>query len=249
MKSLWLLALASAIAPFIAAPTAGAADDPDKPYLQTLEDDPEATFHLFLPPGYGASREFPLLVSLHGAGEKGNRMARYWKNAALRHNMILCCPNAAGESWTRADMLRVINIVEHLLLEYAIDKNKILLNGVSAGGAVAYVLGFTIPVMFPYLNPMSAGFGPGLAKLVPDAERRPLYITHGARDELIPPENGGAKAARLLKANGFDVAYSERPNDGHELPEGEQEKILNWFKEQCARDRVRRSGENSALDY
>ena len=193
-------------------------------------------YSLLLPPDYQRPLDYPLLISLHGAGEKGDRMVRYWKESAAHHNVILCCPNSSGASWAQPDMLRMIQITEHVLKNYSVDRKRILLSGISAGGAVTYLLGFTIPVLYPYLNPMSAAFGDSYLKLLKDAEKRPLYITHGAKDDLISPAEGGALAAKVLKENGFDVSYVERPNDGHQVPEGEQENILNWFEHECAKE-------------
>jgi len=200
--------------------------------LNRLPSDNQATYYLLLPPGYKSATTYPLIVSLHGAGEKGDRMVRYWKEAAAQRGFFLCCPNSEGFTWSTKDLMRIIKIMEYVEHFYSIDSQRVLLNGVSAGGAVTYYLGLAMPNQFHYLNPMSAGFSDAFLPLLKKAKPAAAYITHGLKDNVIPP-SAGSDAAKLLQLNGFDVTYVERPNDGHQVPEGEQETILAWFENKC----------------
>ena len=195
--------------------------------LRHLPNNEKATFYLLIPPTYKKSRTYPLLVSLHGAGEKGDRMVRYWKRAAADRGFVLCCPNSVGFSWAQADVNRILTIMEYVLRTYSVDRKRILLNGISAGGMVTYYLGFMVPNLFPCINPMSAALNDSFLPLLKKAKPMPVFITHGAKDTTIPP-SAGRKAAEILRKRGFDVTYLERPEDGHEVPEGVQERILLW---------------------
>lgn len=201
--------------------------------LFKLPTDTHASYYLITPSGYKAEAKYPLIVSLHGAGEKGDRMVRYWKEAAGKAGCILCCPNSEGFSWNSQDLIRIVKIVERVRQFYSIDPNRMLLNGISAGGAVTYYLGLSLPNYFRCLNPMSAAFGDSFRPLLQKVKPIPVYITHGAKDNVIPP-SAGSSAAQLLKRHGFDVTYVEKPNDGHQVPEGEQEVILQWFADHCS---------------
>ncbi len=197
--------------------------------LYALDDRAEATFYLLIPPHYDAETEYPLIISLHGAGEKGDRMMRYWKEAAAKRGMILLCPNSRVYGWDQESVMDILHEIDAVIREYSVDQDKALLSGISAGGTITYALGLTGKGMFPYLNPMSTALREEYLAHVDDSEKPKLYITHGARDEMISPEQGGEKAAKQLSERGFDVTFVLRLDDGHEVPEGEQERILEWF--------------------
>jgi phospholipase/carboxylesterase len=201
--------------------------------LFKLPTDSFASYYLLTPSGFKSTDKYPLIVSLHGAGEKGDRMVRYWKEAASNAGCVLCCPNSEGFSWDSKDIVRIVKIVEYVRQTYSIDPNRILLNGISAGGAVTYYLGLSLPNYFRCLNPMSAAFGDAFKPLLDKVKPMPVYITHGAKDNVISP-SAGTGAAQLLKQKGFDVTFVEKPNDGHQVPEGEQEAILKWFADRSS---------------
>ncbi len=222
-----IFCLFSLLAPFVHGDEEVKKDD----RLFHLPADQKAAYYLLTPPEYDSSQRYPLIVSLHGAGEKGDRMVRYWKEAAAKFGCVLCCPNSEGFSWNREDMKRILLIVQTVEKDYSIDPKRVLLNGISAGGAVTYILGLSVQVLFPYLNPMSAGFNKGYDTLLQRAKPVPIFITHGTKDDVIPAAQGRF-AEELFRKFQFKVTYIEKPEDGHNLPEGEQPTILQWFKNQ-----------------
>lgn len=203
-------------------------DELPKDYLNNLPNREGATYYLVPPPSYDGESVYPLIVSLHGAGEKGDRMVRYWKDAAAKRNMFLLCPNSTVYAWDQENALNVLHCLDRVIQEHSINQEKILLSGVSAGGTITYALGLAGKGMFPYLNPMSTMLQDQFIKQMQEGNKPKVYITHGANDENLPAKFG-EEAAKQLSDKGLDVTFVLRPNDGHEVPEGEQESILNWF--------------------
>jgi phospholipase/carboxylesterase len=199
-----------------------------KDYLHQLPGRKWASYYLIPPPSYHDDSVYPLIISLHGAGEKGDRMVRYWKEAAAKRNMFLVCPNSTVYAWDQENAINILHCIDKVIKDFSVNQEKILLSGISAGGTLTYALGLAGKGEFPYLNPMSTMLQEQfLAQLKPENHAK-IYITHGANDENVSPEYG-EQAAKKLSEKGLDVTFVLRPNDGHEVPEGEQEAILNWF--------------------
>lgn len=197
-------------------------------YLHKLPDRKNATYYLIPPTSYDGESAYPLIISLHGAGEKGDRMVRYWKAAAAKRNMFLLCPNSTVYAWDHENMLSILHCLDRVVNEYSIDKEKILLSGISAGGSITYAMGLAGVGAFPYLNPMSTVLQDQFLDQLKPENHAKVYITHGANDVNVSPVYG-ERAAKTLSDQGLDVTFVLRPDDGHEVPEGEQEAILEWF--------------------
>lgn len=206
-----------------------AADELPKENLYPLPEQKNATFYLLTPPDYTKEKSYPLIISLHGAGEKGDRMVRYWKDAAAKRGMILLCPNSHVYGWDQESAMNILRSIDHVSQSYSINKEKIMLSGISAGGSITYALGLAGKGSIPYLNPMSTALQDQYLSYAQEGGKAKIYITHGAKDEMISAEQGGEAAAKKLSGKGFDVTFVLRPEDGHEVPEGEQDAILNWF--------------------
>ena len=63
----------------------------------------------------------------------------------------------------------------------------------------------------------------------PKADKLPVYIAHGEKDQLFPVSFIRA-VERNLSEWGHDVTYHEIPDFGHAYPSGENRTILDWFE-------------------
>ncbi|MFB3788676.1 MAG: hypothetical protein ACE15F_20145 [bacterium] len=205
---------------------------PREESLQSLPGDKTIQFNLVLPPDYKPAKRYPLLISLHGAGGKGADMIPFWKSAAAKFGVILCCPKSVGITWKKYDLPRVPRIVDYLIKTYSIDPNKTLLSGFSDGGAFTYYLGFQRPDLFHFLNPMSGGYSDVFLRQGTPIQPVPMFITHGRKDEVIPVFSS-RKAVNSLKRYNFPITYQEEPSAGHSMAAFKDypEKILQWFLE------------------
>jgi poly(3-hydroxybutyrate) depolymerase len=120
----------------------------------------QADYLLFLPKGYDAknARRWPLILFLHGAGERGTNVwttavhgpARYIEKHPEFPFIVVSpvCPN--GAKWSD-DLL--LGLLDSITANYAVDTNRIYLTGLSMGGFGAWSLATTYPERFAAVAP------------------------------------------------------------------------------------------------
>jgi predicted peptidase len=133
-----------------------------------LESDP-IPFRLYLPHFVEGDAELPLLVWLHGAGERGDDNVSHlrWLHLAMLGQddppriAILAVQCPANRGWSsndrELDQLAVVqDIVEALTEELPIDRNRVCLSGVSSGGYACWEYVLRHPSQFAAVVPISA---------------------------------------------------------------------------------------------
>ena len=134
----------------------------------------------------------PLIIFLHGSGEKGNDLEKvkihgplkYLKNHEL-DSYILAPQCPENEYWNSEVLYQLILKIEK---ENNIDNNRIYLTGLSMGGRGAWNLAFAYPEKFAALVPIA-----GYADRIPVIEnckiaKIPTRIFHGLLDDVVAYE-------------------------------------------------------------
>jgi predicted esterase len=182
-----------------------------------------------------AKNGLPLLVFLHGSGERGNNNEIQLKNGVMafcepeqwRKNpcfiLVPQCPE--GQSWT-ADRGRPFHPKAtppmHLLMELIdstlaqhpeIDRRRIYLTGLSMGGFGTFDLLARRPELFAAAIPVCGG---GDEETVSRFAHIPLWAFHGSRDEVVYPERSRSMTAAIKRAGG-SPHYREYHTLGHAI--------------------------------
>jgi predicted peptidase len=163
---------------------------------------------LHLPEGYQAdtSRRWPLILFLHGAGERGNdlnkvavhgppklvsrqvrtrkgespeeKAARQTAAELLRKNFIIASPQCPSNTrWHAQELAALLDEVEKSL---RVDRQRIYLTGLSMGGYGTWDLGLGLPERFAALAPIRGG----LNTITPLLNRR--HPTRGPIQRDLP---------------------------------------------------------------
>lgn len=182
--------------------------------------DADFRYCVFVPPGYTPDKHWPLILFLHGAGERGQDgflQTEVGLGRAIRCysdwcRAIVVFPQCRPEqSWT-GDMARLaLECVEQTAREYPIDAGRLYLTGISLGGAGVWTLAAAAPDRWAAIAPV-CGFGE--AALAQKLASIPTWVFHGDKDDRVPPARSREMVQAIRQAGG-NPRYTEFPGVGH----------------------------------
>jgi poly(hydroxyalkanoate) depolymerase family esterase len=191
-------------------------------------------FKLFVPASY-AGVPMPLLVMLHGCKQNPDDFAAGTRMNALaeQHGFLVAYPaqtmrDNLANCWNwfeRAQQVRggvepelIAGIVAQIGIAYAVESSRVFVAGLSAGAAMAVILGATYPEVFAGVaahsglplgaaHDVASAFSAmqGAAAATAAATRQPAVPTlviYGDADPTVAPGNGAAVVAQSVRAHG-----------------------------------------------
>jgi predicted peptidase len=173
------------------------------------------------PEGYGGdmTRKWPLVIFLHGSGERGNDLEMLKKHgppkliaAGQKFPAVIAslqCP--ANELWNPHGVKAV---TDHLIKTERIDASRVYLTGLSMGGFGTWETAFEYPNTYAAIAPICGGAG---VRWVTASRLKhlPAWIFHGDKDGAVPVENSH-KIHNALQKLGAPVKLSIYPGVGHD---------------------------------
>ena len=201
--------------------------------------DEQRVYVVYVPREYSPQKQWPLIVSLHGMGERGDDgllqtevgIGRAIRRHADRFPCIIVMPQCPTKSlWTGA-----IDDIETAIADtraaYAIDPARIYLTGLSMGGFGTWIYGADHLDLFAALMPICGG------GRVDDAAKLagiPIWAFHGGDDKTVPPKKSQEMVEAIKKAGG-DIKYTEFPGVGHNSWDAayDNPRTMKWLLEQC----------------
>lgn len=188
-------------------------------------------YKLYVPRGYSARRRWPLLVMLHGCKQHPDDFALGTRMNALaeKHRLLIAYPwqpktanpslcwnwfNPRDQRRGAGEPAIIAGIVREIGESYRVDPERVFVAGLSAGGAMAAVMGETYPELFSAVG-IHSGLATGTAHDVVSAfaamrgeelrmqTRRPAslgaaapdgprtIVFHGDADTVVHPSNSG----------------------------------------------------------
>ncbi len=196
--------------------------------------------------------EYPLVLFLHGAGERGNDNNAQLKWGVLKfaeeefrskHPAIVIAPQAPeNEYWANPvwrdegsalleeptrPLAAVYELLNAYLEEQPIDENRIYVTGLSMGGFGTWDLIVRYPGLFAAAVPICAGGDVSKAPLIKDV---PIWAFHGAKDEVVAPHYSRDMIAAIREAGGLP-GYTEYPDVAHDswIPAYNDSYMLEWL--------------------
>ncbi|WP_144243888.1 PHB depolymerase family esterase [Sphingopyxis sp. MWB1] len=218
-----LAALALSLAPALpalamAAPTtAPATTDGQSP--QPAIEAGNYPYQLFLPRGYSADSkaDWPLLIFLHGSGERGNDLARVKVHGPPKiadrnphFPFVTVSPLlGADQDW---DVAKLDRLLDHIVATHRIDRTRIYLTGLSRGGHASWRWAIAQPHRFAAVAPVAGRGDPAGACALKDT---PVWAFHGDRDDVVTPEGSFAMARAIRACGGQRSRLTIYPDLGH----------------------------------
>lgn len=202
--------------------------------MQTVYTAEPLNYALYVPKSYDGSTPFPLILFLHGKGERGTDPHRLEKYGLPKRLMtqpdfpcIVLSPQCPDETRWHHHIDKVLALLDMMTSQYNVDTRRIYLTGLSMGGQGALILALQHPERFAALVTICTRippeeYYPDFMAHLPRLQTMPIWIFHGARDDVVPAENAQRLAAalvdagatvtmtiyRLLNHNSWDAAYS-----------------------------------------
>ena len=197
----------------------------------------KGVYTLFVPKNYDAIRPWPLVVGLHGGGADGKDgkdvvgtgrgAMNFYAHGGARFGYLVVCPSAVRAPWQNPMNDSFLNsVLEEVCLLYNVDLNRVYLTGHSMGGYGTWHFGPRYAHRWAVVAPMAGGGANGFNRLRKTGT--PVYIYHGADDNVVSCGNSRVAAESLRKA-GDDFIYTEIPDSGHGFPRDVAEEMWSFF--------------------
>ncbi len=174
-------------------------------------------YHLYIPPAESDNQLYPMLLFLHGIGERGSDIELVKKHGL--NNMLIArdplpfiviSPQLPEDEWWDSETLNAL--IDHALDAYPVDSDRVYVTGLSMGGNGAWDVITRYPEIFAAAIPI-CGWGNRL--MAHHAKEIPLWVFHGDEDPVIPLERSQEMVDAFRHAGG-NVALTVYPETGHD---------------------------------
>jgi predicted peptidase len=170
------------------------------------------------PPGF-AEEPRPLVLFLHGAGERGEDLqlvTRHGLPAAIERGrnvpFIAISPQCPANCWWSQMTVDLVELLDELDEDLHVDPQRICVTGIGMGGYGAWKLAAEHPEMFAALVPICAA---GEDAWAPALRALPTWAFHGDHDSVVDVEQS-RRMLRALAAVGAPAKLTELVGAGHE---------------------------------
>ena len=219
---------------FVCAFSAFAVDINDSEKRVFENEDTTLPYRLIMPENYDESKDYPVLVFLHGAGERGNDNELQFANSV--QSIADCLPECIivvpqcpeNEQWVDTpwgkgaysieevpesnELIALMELLDSLQEELSVDADRIYASGLSMGGFGAWDL------MMRHNDYFAAGIlvcGGGDISQAEALKDTPLFVFHGSDDTVVPVSGSRDVVQAIKDAGGELVTYIEYKGESH----------------------------------
>jgi predicted peptidase len=201
-------------------------------------------YKVYLPPGFDARKSWPVILFLHGGGERGTDAVRHTEvglGAAVRahpelYPAVIVFPQIPrGQVWFGEQADFATAALDQVMAEFGGDPDRVSLVGLSLGGYGVWSLAYARPDRYAAIVSIAGGIVPpaymrARLQVLPETlaaddpyaataskvKRIPAWLFHGAADDSVPVTESRLLVEALKKAGGAPK-YTEYAGAPHNV--------------------------------
>ena len=187
----------------------------------------------YLPKDFDENKKYPLVMFLHGAGERGEALEEVASHGFLKHvkngkeyPFICIAPQCPDRYWG-CYMESLKAFLEDICDTLPVDKSRVYLTGLSMGGTGTFMFAMANPEKFAAIAPVC---GTGIVWYGEALENVPVRMYHGDLDETVPITESINMLTRINKRGGnaeLKICYGVAHNAWDYAYAGDE--LVNWF--------------------
>lgn len=214
-------------------------------------------YRYILPVNYDSSKEYPILMYLHGAGRRGNDNENQLNNPKPLFDRLLSeeninkypciivapqCPE--GEQWvdtpwgkgtykvSEVPVSDELSMAKDIILDFenrfSVDTDRVYIAGQSMGGYGTWDMIMRNPDMFAAAIPQCAA---GDVTQAESLKTMAVWAHHGEIDDTVPLSGSREMVAALKEAGSTNVRYTQYPSISHEvqIETFKEPDLLSWL--------------------
>jgi hypothetical protein len=183
-------------------------------------------FRYFVPPGYTGAQAYPLILFLHGSGERGSDNEAQLNNNAngalqligdsqlALQPVFMIAPQCPTDGWwSGATLTTAIGLIDQIAASYHIDPDRVYITGLSMGGMGTWSAVTSQPTRFAAAVPMS---GNGDTNPAAAVSAIPFWFFHANNDGTVAVAGSDTLVAALRNA-GASTIYTRYDTGGHTI--------------------------------
>ncbi|WP_373781390.1 prolyl oligopeptidase family serine peptidase [Kaistella sp.] len=165
-----------------------------------------------------AKGKVPLMVFLHGSGERGDNLEMVKAHSPFTYKNLfpepvaILAPQCPKDVWW--DTEAVYYLIKEIQQKYQIDDSRIMLTGLSMGGWGTLKLAMEHPELFSAVVAVCAPVDRLMKVRVSQYKDLPMKLFHGGNDDIVSPMNSIEIYQEIKKVN-KNVELTIFPDDNH----------------------------------
>ncbi|WP_178983359.1 carboxylesterase family protein [Winogradskyella helgolandensis] len=216
-------------------------------------------YRMLLPKNFDESKTYPVVLMLHGAGERGNDNKKQLahgsqlflkeKNRDSLPAIVIFPQCPSGDYWSKLEadrstkpitfnykykdapttaMALMMDLMDEIVAQPYVKTDQVYAMGLSMGGMGTFEIIYRKPEMFAAAIPICGGGDP--ESVTAYAQTIPLWIFHGAKDDVVDPKLSLNMASAIISAGGFPkLTLYDFANHNSWDPAFAEPELLNWL--------------------
>jgi predicted peptidase len=174
--------------------------------------------------GAGVKALYPLIIFLHGIGERGDDLELVKKWGLPKYletggtlQAYAAAPQCPDNSWWGAQVTELDTMLDALLTSHPIDPERVTLTGFSMGGFGVWEWALHSPSRFAALAPVAGSRFIRQGRALDGdltALKMPIWAVHSAADQTVPVEPADEMIA-YMRSVSADIRYTRYEDADH----------------------------------